>query len=94
MTIGNSILLFVIGSLLTMATIFTIMYFKGVNIKDTKVQNKVFYLSILPFLIALVFFMDISLFAKIITFILAFLAGMLHLMVFDKIRGSLHKRKP
>jgi len=87
------IILFVICSLLTMASVLTFMYFKNIDIKSIKIQNKVFFLSMIPYLILLVLSMDINLTYKIVIFIVSCLAGMAHLKGFDKIREWLHKPK-
>jgi len=92
MGIEMKVILFVILSLLTMAIVLAFMYTKKIDIKNTKIQNKVFFLSMLPYLVALVLSMDIKFLYKIATFIIACIAGMAHLKGFDKIRELLHKK--
>lgn len=92
MSMEYKMMFFIVCSLLTMGIVLGILYIKKRDIKNTKLQNKVFVLSILPYLTLLVLSMDIQTPYKIITFILSLSAGIVHLKIFDRIREIIIKR--
>lgn len=89
---GNAVILFVVISSLLIAVVSGVMHFRGVNIWDTKLQNKIIAIVGGPCLVILVSVMDVSITSKIFIFGASALAGVAYLKSTDIIRAIIYGR--